>query len=411
MPSLFKDSPEYTKRTKTPFKPTEVTLSDVRANMPKYLFEKSTLRGILVTIRDVASAVLLFELARRIDSLAQVANAWGLIDPIVHALQLVLWLAYWFFQSVVFAGCWVLAHEAGHGTIASTPWINDLVGFTLHTFLLAPYFAWRTTHQSHHKATGSLERDENYVPRTRSYYLLPPESKAKIADYHDVFEEVPLYTLLRIVLMQAIGWQYYLLTNIMGNPSYPQGTNHFQPSSPLFKPHHRSKIIASNVGLGVMVILLAIWSHRIGFWNFIRLYFIPYILTNHWIVMITYLQHSDPTIPHYRNKEWTFLRGALSTVDRPFLGWMGRFFLHNVSHDHIAHHVFSTIPFYNLPHATKIIKSVLGDDYNYDSTNSFRALYRTFSQCCFIEDDGDIVFYKNKEGRAARILASDIQGD
>lgn len=54
------------------------------------------------------------------------------------------------------------------------------------------------------------------------------------------------------------------------------------------------------------------------------------------IVMLTYLHHSDPTIPHYRNKEWTFLRGALATVDRPFLGWVGRYFLHNVSHDHVS---------------------------------------------------------------------------
>ena len=53
--------------------------------------------------------------------------------------------------------------------------------------------------------------------------------------------------------------------------------------------------------------------------------------------MFTYLHHSDPTIPHYRKAEWTFLRGALATVDRPLLGWMGRFFLHNISHDHVAH--------------------------------------------------------------------------
>lgn len=46
--------------------------------------------------------------------------------------------------------------------------------------------------------------------------------------------------------------------------------------------------------------------------------------------MLTYLHHSDPTVPHYRNKEWSFLRGALATVDRPLLGWAGRFFLHNV---------------------------------------------------------------------------------
>jgi len=44
------------------------------------------------------------------------------------------------------------------------------------------------------------------------------------------------------------------------------------------------------------------------------------------------LHHSDPTIPHYYGPEWTFVRGVLATVDRPLLGWMGRFFLHNVCH-------------------------------------------------------------------------------
>jgi hypothetical protein len=29
--------------------------------------------------------------------------------------------------------------------------------------------------------------------------------------------------------------------------------------------------------------------------------------------------------------QWTFARGALATVDRPLFGWVGRFFLHNVS--------------------------------------------------------------------------------
>lgn len=37
--------------------------------------------------------------------------------------------------------------------------------------------------------------------------------------------------------------------------------------------------------------------------------------------------------------------------------------------------------------------------------NTFRALYRTFTQCIFIEDDGDIIFYKNKDGKALRVLA------
>jgi fatty acid desaturase len=55
--------------------------------------------------------------------------------------------------------------------------------------------------------------------------------------------------------------------------------------------------------------------------------------------MITYLHHTDPTLPHYRGKEWNFQRGAAATVDRPFLGWQGRFFLHDVAHFHVIHHV------------------------------------------------------------------------
>jgi omega-6 fatty acid desaturase (delta-12 desaturase) len=39
--------------------------------------------------------------------------------------------------------------------------------------------------------------------------------------------------------------------------------------------------------------------------------------------------------------------------------------------------------------------------------NTLRALYRTFTQCCFIEDDGDIVFYKNRDGKVKRALADD----
>ena len=71
----------------------------------------------------------------------------------------------------------------------------------------------------------SLERDENFVPRTRSDYGLPPEHVAHFSDYHDLFEETPIYTVCRMLFMQLIGWQCYLLTNVMGNPMYPPRTN------------------------------------------------------------------------------------------------------------------------------------------------------------------------------------------
>jgi fatty acid desaturase len=68
----------------------------------------------------------------------------------------------------------------------------------------------------------------------------------------------------------------------------------------------------------------------------------------------------------------------MATVDRPLLGWIGRVFFHNVSHDHIAHHFFSTTPFYNQPKVTEHLKKLFGEEYNYDSTVSFLFLAYTF---------------------------------
>lgn len=96
---------------------------------------------------------------------------------------------------------------------------------TLIQFVLSPYFSWRSTHHAHHKATMSVERDENYVPSTRKKCGLPPASTALISDYHEVFEETPIYTLGRLLFMQILGWQYYLFTNAMGSPRHPLGTN------------------------------------------------------------------------------------------------------------------------------------------------------------------------------------------
>ena len=59
-------------------------------------------------------------------------------------------------------------------------------------------------------------------------------------------------------------------------------------------------------------------------------------------VMITLLQHTHLSLPHYDDKEWDWLRGALCTVDRsygPFLNVMH----HHIADTHVAHHLFSQV--------------------------------------------------------------------
>ncbi|KAH9946536.1 delta-12 fatty acid desaturase protein [Amylocystis lapponica] len=395
--------PEYEDRCARPFSPPTVTFADVNLAVPRHLRRKSLVRGLFYVGRDAAFSYLFYVLAGHIDTapFLQRIGYWAL--PVRTAM----WMAYWFWQGVAWTGFWSLAHEAGHGNLSEHYQANYALGFILHTFLMIPHFSWRYTHYMHHKYANSLERDENFIPSTRSEYGLPLEGAATETDYDELFADAPFYTLLKMLRMQLIGMQAYLCLNAMGSKAYPPGTNHFSPSSPLFRPKDRHLIIATNIGLAVMATILVRWTWVVGVATFVKIYFVPYLLANHWIVMHTYLQHSDPTIPHYRTGEWTWVRGALSTVDRPLLGWVGRFFIHNLAHDHIAHHLFPMIPFYNQPQVTEVIKPVLKEHYNYDSTNTFYALYRTFTRCIFVEDEGGVLFYKDMKGNTARSIKAE----
>ncbi|OCH93320.1 hypothetical protein OBBRIDRAFT_326866 [Obba rivulosa] len=403
---MFQNSPEYEARRVKPFVPPTVTLKQIRDAVPKHLLKKDALLSSYYVARDVLLCITCFAFALSIEP--AISSNFGGYVPMQAAWQMslvrtTLWLIYWWWQGLVFAGFFCIAHELGHGTLFDSWWANNILGFLLDTFVLAPFFAWKASHNAHHKTVGCIERDENYVPHLRSDYKLPPEEQARTADYAEVFEETPFFTLARIVFMQACGWWLYLSTNAMGSKMYPDGTNHFSPYSAIFKKEQRVGIIISDVGIAFMCGVLVLCGSMFGWKAVMMYYFVPYV-----VIMCTFLHHSDPTIPHYRKEEWSFLRGAAATVDRPLLGWIGRFFLHNVSHDHVAHHFFSSIPFYHQPEVTKAIRGVLGGDYNYDSTNSFYALYRSFTECCFVEDEGSIVFYKNRNGEAVRDVAEGV---
>ena len=106
-----------------------------------------------------------------------------------------------------------------------------------------------------------------------------------------------------------------------------------------------------------MTAVLVYASRTFGFANVMRYYGVPYLWTNHWLVMITFLQHTDPMLPHYRGREWNFQRGALCTIDRNLLGPVGPYLLHGICETHISHHVCSKIPHCQLLH---IIPRVVG---------------------------------------------------
>jgi omega-3 fatty acid desaturase (delta-15 desaturase) len=47
-------------------------------------------------------------------------------------------------------------------------------------------------------------------------------------------------------------------------------------------------------------------------------YIMPYIVFVMWLDLVTYLHHTDKELPWYRDPEWTYLRGGLTTTDRDY---------------------------------------------------------------------------------------------
>ncbi|KAF9453347.1 delta 12 fatty acid epoxygenase [Macrolepiota fuliginosa MF-IS2] len=387
------------------FTPMHWSLKEIRAAIPAKYFVRDMRKGLYYLTRDILLAAAAWSLALRIDPLFRNPRVSHTLTPFLSEIaRWGVWCIYWWFQGLIFTGIWVIGHECGHGAFSDHKLVNDIIGFVTHTFLWTPYFSWKISHHRHHRNHGSMERDEVYVPKTRTDLGLRREGDPKL-DYDEIFGDTPIYTLFMLIRQQLLAFPAYLLFNVSGQKTYPKWTNHFDPKSILFTPAQRNAVLISNLGIASMIWAVSYASRLLGPATVIKYYGIPWLLVSHWFIMITYLHHTDPVMPHYRGKEWNFQRGAAATVDRPILGWQGRFFLHDVAHYHVVHHFFPKMPFYHAPEATQYVKALLGDHYVTDDTPAFKALWRNYNFCQFVEDDGEVLFYRNRHGHAARRAA------
>ncbi|BEJ16247.1 hypothetical protein CspHIS471_0508520 [Cutaneotrichosporon sp. HIS471] len=377
--------------------------------IPAHCYERSLFRSSVTLVTDVAIVGTLVYGAYHIEDALSYLN---LAELPTKALRIALWTTYCIVCSFWGTGLWVVGHECGHQAFSTSKTINNFIGWIVHSSLLVPYHAWRISHSRHHASTGSLTRDEVFVPHTRSDRGLPKpatedefiginvpeESQSLIAE---VLDHVPA-AMFWTAMYQVAGFPLYLIMNAAGQKRYPKTTNHFLPSSVIFRPSHYWQIIWSDIGLILVCAGLTYWAKMRSFTEMFLVYGIPYLLVNSWIVMITYLQHTDPTIPHYSDSLWTFPRGALCTIDRTFLGPIGAWAVHGLCETHVLHHVCSKIPHYHAWEATEALKAFIGDHYQRSEENMLVSLWKSHRQCLFIEDGADIAFYKNYRGQAQR---------
>ncbi len=170
--------------------------------------------------------------------------------------------------------------------------------------------------------------------------------------------------------------------------------DHFRPSSKLFDPKIKHKLLISTVGILGVLAFLAKCCHNYGSVSVACYYFGPYLVVNGWLVLYTWLHHSDPNVPHFGADEWTWVKGALCTIDRPYgiFDW----FHHDIGSTHVVHHLFSNMPFYHAGEATTHVKLFLAPKglYNYDATPIPSAAWRVASKCQYVDGLDGVQYYK-----------------
>jgi len=376
------------------------TLGDIRRAIPAHCFTRPLSKSFSYLFVDLFVAGVLYYATSFIPAVSDELVGASL-GPLLRGL---LWVAYWVSQGAVCTGLWVIGHECGHRGFADSDLVNDAVGLVVHSFLLVPYFSWQLSHKRHHSNTGSVEHDEVFVPTLASKdqiaSMKAKDAKAAATGHHEHEEESmleqlggSLHRLFFMVVMFTLGWPAYLAANVTGNKSYDvkRWVNHFQPSSPIYTNGqetdalHQKLVVISDVALLAVFAVLYKFVQLTSLSHVVFTYFIPYLIVNFWLVLITYLQHTDLNLPHYTDGEWDWLRGALATIDRDY-GFLN-VVMHHITDTHVVHHLFSTMPHYHAEEATAAVKGLLGEYYRYDNTPVFTALWNSYRDCQVLYPD------------------------
>ena len=291
------------------------SITEVKAALPKRCFQSELSTSMYYAVKDFVQVALAVLIYVYLDS--WVASSL--------ALRAALALLYWAVQGTFFFALFVLGHDCGHGSFSDNVLLNDVVGTVSHAVLMVPYYQWKLSHRNHHQNTGNFDRDEVFYPVRRSQQT-PSGSKM-----------LPGFAF-------GVGWYIYLAVGYN-----PRRVHHFQPFDAMFVGHLVGCLF-SLAGIVISLYFVYLYLVVYGLVSLVVVYAVPLFVFGSYVVVVTFLHHSEVNIPWYSDGRWTYVRGQLSSVDRHYG------IVHDVIHSigtHQMHHMFTRIPHYRLEEATE----------------------------------------------------------
>lgn len=218
-----------------------------------------------------------------------------------------------------------LLHEAAHGTLFRSRWLNTTIGRVFCGWtILQSFDAYRTSHVlNHHPKIGELTEDPDFK------YMIDA------GVYHDLTR---IRFLLRFFLSPFCGrstvqYVYFLLRDrLLG---------------PLTRPGERleaASVVAFQMGVAIVCWHLMLLKDLLFFW------YLPFLITFPLIGWFSELSEHFPLMrPTKSDKIYSSRNRYAGIIERLFIGMHGDNF-------HLTHHLLPGIPHWNLREATAILR-------------------------------------------------------
>jgi omega-6 fatty acid desaturase (delta-12 desaturase) len=240
----------------------------------------------------------------------------------------------------------IIGHDTAHGNFFRTKWLNRALGRwcmlpAWHNFLL-----WELHHNRiHHPYTNVIGKDHIWAPYS-------PEEYQKLPAYRRMLERV---------YRSPVGFPFYYLIEMWWKHFFLPISKHAAKNPRRYMPD--VMLVAAWI---VVQPLLVLWlgnqlsPERSALEHLLWGSVVPYLYWNAITGFVTFLNHNHPSVAWHKTKPnddfhaWQAADTAHLSLPKP-IEWM---FL-NIG-QHIAHHLYPSIPLYNLDKAERIIQDRLG---------------------------------------------------
>lgn len=255
------------------------------------------------------------------------AVIWGLTISNIFSIEFFLLE---FCLAVLMLRALILLHECGHGAFFTNKKLNYLVGSILGVLAFIPFISWQHIHRGHHHWAGFADKD----PSAILLLSLKNFSRLKLKLFNIVWRSwLPIPSIQFYVV---VFWLYPFIE--FRKKNYKLAAITFGSLILMSMPH---------------ILLLIFLGSRIYF---------SYILPS--FVMYLFLYEIVNTPPHVGlyTQSSTIRKKPLRIYEQDDISrsspirpeWLSTILLFNFNL-HIEHHLFPSLPFYNLPKARKII--------------------------------------------------------